>query len=683
MNALPKLQVGGTLNPRKHIYIERGEDNQVYHLLRDGDYVNILSSRQMGKSSLVMRLLRRLQEVEGEHQAARTAYIDLAAKLGKIKNQDSYYQALLTILCECLDLKQDVQAFWKEGSVESPNQKLMRFFRQVIGSEIDSPLVIFLDEIDSSLSLPFTDDLFTAIRGIYNERSLVEAYDRITFCLIGVATPNELIKDRRTTPYNVGTTVELRDFDARLDDLSLLIRAISTEPVTGKAMLERVLYWTGGQPYLTAKLCMELVQAGADSETAVDAYVEHTFSTLERMSSDVHFQQILRFLDTRLSDALATFDLYTRLLEGKPERDQTTAACLELKLSGLVRRDGSGYLVSHNRIYQRLFDKQWAAGKRRRSELAAPAVARTRRTGRIALAASVMLAVVVTWWLSDDHHRAQLRFALGLYPLLEPEMRTIPAGQFEMGDLNGGGNDDEKPVHTVRFTKAFQLGIHEVTFDQYDQFALVTGRELPDDEGWGRGTRPVINVSWVDAVAYAEWLSEETGKRYRLPSEAEWEYAARAGTPSMRYWGDDRETACTYANVLDSGNKAQIQKYFYSIIGSDSSLKAQIDGFEYFNCTDEFPYTAPVGEFTSNAWGLHDMLGNVWQWVWDCYVDSYEGAPTDGTPREVSGTCEYRVLRGGSWNTYPQFVRSAFRSGSGFAPANRSNDIGFRLARTN
>jgi formylglycine-generating enzyme required for sulfatase activity len=261
-----------------------------------------------------------------------------------------------------------------------------------------------------------------------------------------------------------------------------------------------------------------------------------------------------------------------------------------------------------------------------------------------------MLAVAVTWWLSDDHHQAQLRFALGLYPLLEPEMRTIPAGQFEMGDLNGGGKDDEKPVHTVRFTKAFQLGIHEVTFDQYDQFALVTGRELPDDEGWGRGTRPVINVSWVDAVAYAEWLSEETGKRYRLPSEAEWEYAARAGSdgPFNLPCEDFSEKLCDEkVPCLD-----RIGWYKWNSGGK----------------------LHPVAEKQPNAWGLYDMHGNVLEWCQDRCGMYPSGEQTNYMG---PGTGEGRVLRGGSWMDQARYVRVANRSCN--TPTYRYKLYGFRI----
>jgi formylglycine-generating enzyme required for sulfatase activity len=262
---------------------------------------------------------------------------------------------------------------------------------------------------------------------------------------------------------------------------------------------------------------------------------------------------------------------------------------------------------------------------------------------------------------------------LGIWPVTKPSMVTIPAGEFQMGDLSGKGNPEERPVHTVRFAMPFEMGQYEVTFDEYDLFAAATGRGKPSDQGWGRGNRPVIYVSWLDAVAYTKWLSARTGLTYRLPSEAQWEYAVRATTTTERYWSENTEgepdAACVYANVFDAKN-ASVIKNAYDIT------------WEAFKCEDNFPYTAPKGQFKANLWQLYDMLGNVWEWAEDCYVDSYKDAPTDGSAQESpdNNTCPLRVLRGGSWYDDPQYVRSATRYGD--SPSARYDSLGFRLART-
>ena len=218
------------------------------------------------------------------------------------------------------------------------------------------------------------------------------------------------------------------------------------------------------------------------------------------------------------------------------------------------------------------------------------------------------------------------------------------------------------------------MGKYEVTFADYDLFAAATGRTKPADQGWDRGDRPVIYVSWLDAAAYADWLSQHTGLNYRLPSEAEWEYAARAGTTTPRYWPEKTETdkndpACGYANVYDKKNESRIKNTYVGI------------SWDAFACEDDFPFTAPVGKFKPNDWGVYDMLGNVWEWTQDCYENNYRNAPIDGSARSSNDDkqCQ-RSVRGGSWSSLPVNVRSANRSGD--QPDDSNNNSGFRLART-
>ena len=232
---------------------------------------------------------------------------------------------------------------------------------------------------------------------------------------------------------------------------------------------------------------------------------------------------------------------------------------------------------------------------------------------------------------------------------LEVDMVKIPAGEFSMGDIQGGGDSNEKPVHRVS-VDAFWLGKSEVTFDQWDACVAAGGcSHKPDDKGWGRGNRPVINVSWEDITEqFIPWLSKTTGKQYRLPTEAEWEYAARAGSETKYSWGNS--------------------------IGNN---KANCDG-----CGSRWDdsQTAPVGSFSANAFGLYDMHGNVWEWTQDCWNKNYEGAPIDGSAW-LSGGCSQRVLRGGSWLYDPNYLRSANRVRN--TTGNRDSYFnGFRLART-
>jgi len=235
---------------------------------------------------------------------------------------------------------------------------------------------------------------------------------------------------------------------------------------------------------------------------------------------------------------------------------------------------------------------------------------------------------------------------------------------------------DETPLHRVKIATPFLLAKHEVTFEEYDRFVydnLDKGLRLPSDSGFGAGLNneqrkrlPVINVSWQDARDYAAWLSGKSGKHFRLPTEAEWEYAARAGTLTPRPWEGGLEAACRHANVLDSKHLAKLEELGYNIT------------WDSFPCEDAYAFTAPAGSSEANAFGLHDMLGNVWEWVQDCYHDGYEGAPADETAWEEKN-CSRRVIRGGSWYDGPRGVRSAYRGGD--TPDLRYNSVGFRLAQ--
>ncbi|MDE2999385.1 MAG: bifunctional serine/threonine-protein kinase/formylglycine-generating enzyme family protein [Gemmatimonadota bacterium] len=246
-----------------------------------------------------------------------------------------------------------------------------------------------------------------------------------------------------------------------------------------------------------------------------------------------------------------------------------------------------------------------------------------------------------------------------------PEMVIVPSGSFRMGSPGSeeDRNDNEGPRHDVRIDYRFAVGLYEVTFAEWDACANAggCGGYIPEDEGWGRGNRPVVNVSWRDAQKYTKWLSEETGHAYRLLSESEWEYAARAGTTTARYWGESSEEQCEYAN------------------GADEEAQQYNSSWAVASCDDKSYRTSPVGSYASNEFGLHDVLGNVWEWVADCWNGSYSGAPVDGRARET-GDCSKRVLRGGSWFNGPGFLRSAlrYRNSAGY----RSNLSGIRVART-
>jgi formylglycine-generating enzyme required for sulfatase activity len=236
-----------------------------------------------------------------------------------------------------------------------------------------------------------------------------------------------------------------------------------------------------------------------------------------------------------------------------------------------------------------------------------------------------------------------------------PQLVVVPPGGFMMGspEDEAARTDAEGPQHPVTFASPFALGKYPVTFEEYDHFCAESGRAKAGDQGWGRGRRPVINVSWEDAQAYCAWLSEQAGEPYRLPSAAEWEYGCRAGTPTP-FW--------TGATI--------------------STDQANYDGNHTYQSGGNGVYreqTTRVDTFEANPWHLRDMHGNVWEWCQDCWnARTYTGAPNDGSAC-TSGDCARKVIRGGSWNNRPEFLRSASR---GAKPIDNRNDmVGFRVAR--
>lgn len=352
-----ELQVGGAVPPDK-IYVVRRTDDELLRALEEGEYCNVLCPRQMGKTSAIVRIRSILRS-----QGCRTAMIDIAGRLGTPANAEDWYLGLLRECSSQFQLGCDVRAWWEASSEPTANQKLLAFFREQMLGRVSDRFVVFLDEIDHSLNLTYTDDFFVAIRSLYNDRAAEPDLRRLTFCLVGVFTPNELVKQRRTTTYNIGRTFELEDFDPERDDLSQLAGALSTNPSRGEALLRAILGWTGGQPYLTASACKKVAAAGIESPEAVDQLIEDVFLTSEKPLEDsdgTHFVNITRFLEQRATAVRDTADLYRRILRGREERESPTPAVVALKLSGLVKADRNGRLVVRNRIYQRRFDAKWA-----------------------------------------------------------------------------------------------------------------------------------------------------------------------------------------------------------------------------------------------------------------------------------------------------------------------------------
>ena len=282
-------------------------------------------------------------------------------------------------------------------------------------------------------------------------------------------------------------------------------------------------------------------------------------------------------------------------------------------------------------------------------------------------------------------------------PKICPEMVVVPAGTYLMGsptdDPRQGKDGVEQPQHRVTISYAFAVGKFEVTRNEYARFALEAHLRDPDGcnvhepPHWPKkiglnwhttpfrqtGRDPVLCVSWEEAQRYTQWLSRKTGHTYRLLSEAEWEHVARAGMSTQAFWGDDEKRACEYGNVVDLTLVERFPETKWEVPAPRNPNPGHV-----VPCHDGHVFTAPVGSYKPNAFGLYDTAGNVFEWVADCWSANHDGAPTDGSPR-TDGDCTNRVNRGGSWTSNPTGLRSAYRWND--TARLHFIDLGFRVAR--
>jgi len=382
---------GGTLRRDSPSYVERPADDELYRLILDGKFCYLLTARQMGKSSLMVRTSRRLAE-----GGTRTAIIDLT-KIGSGVSVEQWYLGLLRSLETQLSIATDAQEWWGLHPSLSPVQRFIAFLSDIVLVQIDTSVTIFIDEIDSTLSLPFSDDFFAAIRAVYNERATNPIYERLTFVLLGVATPSDLMKDRSRTPFNIGQAIDLHEF-SRQDAQILRDALLSFNPEEGPFIFDRIFYWTNGHPYLTQKLCLSVAESNHTNWDVdkIDGLVEKLFLS-EAARSETNLQFIRDKIATHpLKRSLLT--LYGQVYSGKKiTEDERSISQSQLKLFGLVQSENR-VLQIRNQIYQQAFNQAWIKS-----------VMPVNWTRRIAIAA--MMAVVIV-------------SAILLYTLLQEEQRT-------------------------------------------------------------------------------------------------------------------------------------------------------------------------------------------------------------------------------------------------------------------
>jgi hypothetical protein len=342
---------GGTLPPDAPSYVKRPTDEELFQHIMAREFCYILTPRQMGKSSLMIRTAQRLSK-----EGVRSAIVDLT-QIGTVQSEDQWYKGILTQIARRLRLTVDPVSWWEQRK-DIPNiQKFIEFFEETL-SELKESVVIFMDEIDTTLKLDFRDNFFAGVRALFNARAENPDLKRITFVLLGVASPSDLIKDRNRTPFNIGQEIPLKPFSR--DDARMLEKGLEEVfPKHGQRILDRVFYWTNGHPYLTQKICQSIVENPFKEyhDSEIDKLVEILFIT-EEASRETNLQFVR---DNILSypERSVILSLYKKLLRGGKVRDNKNSLPQNhLKLSGLASVN-DGVLIISNQIYGKVFDLRW------------------------------------------------------------------------------------------------------------------------------------------------------------------------------------------------------------------------------------------------------------------------------------------------------------------------------------
>lgn len=351
------FKAGGTLDGSVPSYIKRPADDMLLRQVAAGHFCYVLTPRQMGKSSLMIRTTELFRNI-----GIQTALVNLS-EFGSQATLDQWYLGILTKLVADLTLDVVVAAWWQARRAHGVVQRFIDFISEVVLVQMTGPIVIFIDEIDAALGLDFSDDFFAALRAIYNERAIHADYKRLTFVLLGVAVPTNLIKERSRTPFNIGQAIELKEFDRAA--ASLLECGLNDYfPGRGTVLLDRIFYWTAGHPYLTQKLCSELTKTthrqrqsyGADV-VLVDALVDRLY-LVEDSKDTAHLQPIRSRLKAH-ADVHALLGVYRCVCRGETvSEDERSPWQNELKLAGLITSK-TGILCVRNEIYRHVFNQTW------------------------------------------------------------------------------------------------------------------------------------------------------------------------------------------------------------------------------------------------------------------------------------------------------------------------------------
>lgn len=349
---------GGTLNSRAPSYIPRAADQFLLDSIQRGDFCYVLTSRQMGKSSLMVKTARQLSS-----ENISSVIIDLSG-IGSIGITDEHwYRNQIQVICENFSL--NINNWWHQHEHLGVVQRFINFLKHVLLKEVDSRIAIFVDEIDTTLGLSFSDDYFAAVRSIYNSRAYNDDIDRLNFVLLGAASPIDLIKDPLKTPFNIGVPIQLTDFDFNHEDSKILAHGLAPDEKSAEKLLRQVFTWTGGHPYLTQKTCAAVARWAklqwnpTQVPLIVDEIVKNVFLSESGKNSDDNLK-VLRNRISKTDRSIEMLGYYKRIRErGIIDDNELDPTLTALKLSGLVKPNEDGILKVRNRIYEIVFDISW------------------------------------------------------------------------------------------------------------------------------------------------------------------------------------------------------------------------------------------------------------------------------------------------------------------------------------